>query len=118
MSDDNYMFQDYIHRVGRTTHVGRSGVSIPVKQYEIEWFIQIESLIGKKLPKHPAEEEVLVLLERVTEAKRIAHMKIKESGGRERRRRFRNNSRWPLTFAQCTLSWSKEEHLLGKTRRA
>ncbi|KAK9725778.1 hypothetical protein RND81_05G168500 [Saponaria officinalis] len=79
--------KDYIHRVGRTARAGRSGVSISlVNQYEIEWFIQIENLIGKKLPKHPAEEEeVLVLLERVTEAKRIAHMKIKESGGRKRK---------------------------------
>ncbi|KAL9240105.1 hypothetical protein vseg_014363 [Gypsophila vaccaria] len=79
--------KDYIHRVGRTARAGRSGVAISlVNQYEIEWFIQIENLIGKKLPKHPAEEEeVLVLLERVTEAKRIAHMKIKESGGRKRK---------------------------------
>ncbi|KAH9620572.1 hypothetical protein KSS87_002109 [Heliosperma pusillum] len=79
--------KDYIHRVGRTARAGRTGVAVSlVNQYEIEWFIQIENLLGKKLPKHPAEEEeVLVLLERVTEAKRIAHTKIKESGGRKRK---------------------------------
>ncbi|XP_074306910.1 DEAD-box ATP-dependent RNA helicase 10-like [Silene latifolia] len=79
----------YMHRVGRTARAGRTGVAISlVNQYEIEWFIQIENLIGEKLPKHPAEEEeVLVLLERVTEAKRIAQMKIKGSGGPKRKGR-------------------------------
>ncbi|XP_028114188.1 DEAD-box ATP-dependent RNA helicase 10-like isoform X2 [Camellia sinensis] len=68
--------KDYIHRVGRTARAGRSGVAISiVSQYELEWYIQIEKLIGKKLPMFPAqEEEVLMLLERVTEAKRIADM--------------------------------------------
>lgn len=97
--------QDYIHRVGRTARAGRSGVAISlVNQYELEWYIQIEKLIGmwhllyslegvrdlrkvpifiiytchvpgKKLPEFPAEEEdVLLLLQRVTEAKRISQM--------------------------------------------
>ncbi|KAI5674559.1 hypothetical protein M9H77_14923 [Catharanthus roseus] len=80
--------KDYIHRVGRTARAGRSGVAISlVNQYELEWYIQIEKLIGKKLPEFPAEEEeVLLLLERVTESKRISQMKIKESGGKKRRR--------------------------------
>ncbi|XP_009774491.1 DEAD-box ATP-dependent RNA helicase 10-like [Nicotiana tabacum] len=80
--------KDYIHRVGRTARAGRSGVAISlVNQYELEWYIQIEKLIGKKLPEYPAEEEeVLLLLERVTEAKRISQMKIKESGGKKKRR--------------------------------
>ncbi|CAL5375074.1 unnamed protein product [Camellia sinensis] len=80
--------KDYIHRVGRTARAGRSGVAISiVSQYELEWYIQIEKLIGKKLPMFPAqEEEVLMLLERVTEAKRIADMKIKEAGGKKKRR--------------------------------
>jgi superfamily II DNA/RNA helicase len=39
--------QDYIHRVGRTARAGRSGVAISlVNQYELEWHIQIEKLIG------------------------------------------------------------------------
>ncbi|KAA8527189.1 hypothetical protein F0562_008582 [Nyssa sinensis] len=79
--------KDYIHRVGRTARAGRSGVAISlVNQYELEWYIQIEKLIGKKLPEFPAqEEEVLLLLERVTEAKRISQMKIKETGGKKKR---------------------------------
>ncbi|PWA85007.1 DEAD-box ATP-dependent RNA helicase 10 [Artemisia annua] len=79
--------KDYIHRVGRTARAGRSGVAISlVNQYELEWYIQIEKLIGKKLPEFPAqEEEVLLLLERVSEAKRLSQMKIKEEGGKRRR---------------------------------
>ncbi|KAL2318589.1 hypothetical protein Fmac_032465 [Flemingia macrophylla] len=42
---------------------------------------------GKKLPEYPAqEEEVLLLEERVSEAKRLAVMKMKESGGKKKRR--------------------------------
>ncbi|KVH89408.1 DNA/RNA helicase, DEAD/DEAH box type, N-terminal [Cynara cardunculus var. scolymus] len=73
---------DYIHRVGRTARAGRSGVAISlVNQYELEWYIQIEKLIGMT-----EEAEVLLLLERVTEAKRLSLMKIKETGGGKRRR--------------------------------
>ncbi|KAG5053704.1 hypothetical protein JHK85_006214 [Glycine max] len=80
--------KDYIHRVGRTARAGRSGVAISlVNQYELEWYIQIEKLIGKKLPEYPAqEEEVLLLEERVGEAKRLAVMKMKETGGKKKRR--------------------------------
>ncbi|KAL0438852.1 UNVERIFIED_CONTAM: DEAD-box ATP-dependent RNA helicase 10 [Sesamum latifolium] len=72
--------KDYIHRVGRTARAGRSGVAISiVNQYELEWYLQIEKLIGKKLAEYPAEEEeVLLLLERVTEAKRISQMKLRK----------------------------------------
>ncbi|KAL6198864.1 PREDICTED: DEAD-box ATP-dependent RNA helicase 10 [Fragaria vesca subsp. vesca] len=81
--------KDYIHRVGRTARAGRSGVAISlVNQYELEWYIQIEKLIGKKLPEFPAqEEEVLQFLERVTEAKRLATSKLKEGGSKKRKGR-------------------------------
>ncbi|EEF48776.1 DEAD-box ATP-dependent RNA helicase 10 [Ricinus communis] len=80
--------KDYIHRVGRTARAGRSGVAISlVNQYEVEWFIQIEKLIGKKLPEYPArEEEVLLLLEPITEAKRISQTSIKNSGDARKRK--------------------------------
>ncbi|KAK7390013.1 hypothetical protein VNO78_25310 [Psophocarpus tetragonolobus] len=80
--------KDYIHRVGRTARAGRSGVSISlVNQYELEWYIQIEKLIGKKLLEYLAqEEEVLLLEERVSKAKRLAIMKMKETGGKQKRR--------------------------------
>ncbi|XP_020591812.1 DEAD-box ATP-dependent RNA helicase 10-like [Phalaenopsis equestris] len=81
--------KDYIHRVGRTARAGRSGSAISlVNQYEVEWYIQIEQLIGKKLPEYLAEEpEVLLFLERVSDAKRISQMKIKESAGNKKRRK-------------------------------
>ncbi|KAL5731948.1 RNA helicase [Ranunculus cassubicifolius] len=80
--------KDYIHRVGRTARAGRSGVAISlVNQYELEWFIQIEKLIGKKLPEFPAqEEEVLLLLERVNDAKRMSLAKMRETGNKRRRK--------------------------------
>ncbi|KAK8483937.1 hypothetical protein V6N12_044405 [Hibiscus sabdariffa] len=80
--------KDYIHRVGRTARAGRSGVAISlVNQYELEWYLQIEKLIGKKLPEYPAQEEVVLqMLESVTEAKRLSQMKLKEIGGTKRRK--------------------------------
>lgn len=80
--------KDYIHRVGRTARAGRSGLAISIfNQYEVEWFMQIEKLLGRKLPEFPAEEnEVLVLLERVSDAKRMAQMKAKEGLGNRKRR--------------------------------
>ncbi|PKA65323.1 DEAD-box ATP-dependent RNA helicase 10 [Apostasia shenzhenica] len=52
------MSQDYIHRVGRTARAGRS-----------------------------EEAEVLLLLERVSDAKRISQMKMKESAGNKKRKK-------------------------------
>ncbi|XP_050371466.1 DEAD-box ATP-dependent RNA helicase 10 [Argentina anserina] len=85
--------KDYIHRVGRTARAGRSGVAISlVNQYELEWYIQIEKLIGKKLPEFAAQEvEVLQFLERVTEAKRLATSKLKEKERGSRKRKGEGN---------------------------
>ncbi|XP_008808779.1 DEAD-box ATP-dependent RNA helicase 10 [Phoenix dactylifera] len=93
--------KDYIHRVGRTARAGRSGLAISlVNQYEVEWYLQIEKLIGKKLPEYPAEEaEVLVLLERVTDAKRISLMKIKEGGGNKRRKKVEDDEEEATRYA-------------------
>ncbi|GAB2234964.1 hypothetical protein Droror1_Dr00004238 [Drosera rotundifolia] len=81
-----YSFQDYIHRVGRTARAGRSGVAVSLlTQYELDPYFKIENLLGKKLPKFPAEkEQALLLYERVREAKRIAQMRIKESIGKKK----------------------------------
>ena len=42
-------------------------------RYDVELYQRIEKLIGKKLPQHPmVDEEVMLLVERVTEAQRYA----------------------------------------------
>ena len=44
-------------------------------RYDVELFQRIEHLIGKKLPLYPTvEEEVMSLVERVSEAQRCAKM--------------------------------------------
>eukprot|EP00531_Pseudo-nitzschia_arenysensis_P001868 CAMPEP_0116116682 /NCGR_PEP_ID=MMETSP0329-20121206/1166_1 /TAXON_ID=697910 /ORGANISM="Pseudo-nitzschia arenysensis, Strain B593" /LENGTH=520 /DNA_ID=CAMNT_0003610189 /DNA_START=24 /DNA_END=1583 /DNA_ORIENTATION=+ len=87
--------KDYIHRVGRTARAGRSGKAIAmVTQYDVEVYQRLEGLLGKKLPEHKLDEEtVLILLERVSEAQRLATRELKEqlstskgSGGRRKRR--------------------------------
>ena len=72
--------KDYVHRVGRTARAGRAGRAITIiTQYDIENYTRIEQLIGKKLPEFPADEStVLLLLERVTEAQRIAAIEMRE----------------------------------------
>jgi ATP-dependent RNA helicase DDX47/RRP3 len=87
--------KDYIHRVGRTARAGRSGKAIAmVTQYDVEVYQRLEALLGKKLPEYKLDEEtVLVLLERVNEAQRLATRELKEqlaarknSFGRRKRR--------------------------------
>jgi len=87
--------KDYIHRVGRTARAGRSGKAIAmVTQYDVEVYQRLEGLLGKKLPETKLDEEtVLVLLERVNEAQRLATRELKEqlvgckgSGGRRKRK--------------------------------
>lgn len=80
--------KDYIHRVGRTARAGRAGRAVTfVTQYDVWVYQRIEQLVGKKLPAFPAQEEtVLLLLERVTEAVRIASLEMREMQDRKRGR--------------------------------
>lgn len=92
--------KDYIHRVGRTARAGRSGKAIAmVTQYDVEVYQRLEGLLGKRLPEYKLDEEtVLILLERVNEAQRLATRELKEqlaaskggggSGGRRKRKGY------------------------------
>jgi ATP-dependent RNA helicase DDX47/RRP3 len=72
--------KDYVHRVGRTARAGRSGRAVTfVSQYDVELYQRIEALLGKKLPAFAAEQDtVLMLLQRVQEAQRIAIRELKD----------------------------------------
>jgi len=81
--------KDYIHRVGRTARAGRYGKAITfVSQYDVEMYQKIEHLIGKKLPLYETvEQEVMVLLERVAEAERLARIELSEMDDKSRKRK-------------------------------
>ena len=83
--------KDYVHRVGRTARAGRSGRSVTlVTQYDVEMFQKIEHLTGVKMEQFAAErDEVLLLLEQVSNAQRIATMQMRETdeGGKKGKRR-------------------------------
>lgn len=84
--------KDYVHRVGRTARAGRSGRSVTVvTQYDVEMFQKIEHLTGVKMEAFAAErDDVLLLLEQVSNAQRIATMQMKEAdegkGGKGKKR--------------------------------
>lgn len=82
--------KDYIHRVGRTARAGRSGKSITlVTQYDVEWIMRIEKVVGKKFDEWPTDKEDIALLrERVDEAARISanELRDQEREGRNRKR--------------------------------
>lgn len=72
--------KDYVHRVGRTARAGKAGRSVAfVTQYDVEAYQRLEALIAQKLPEFPADEQtVLILLERVNEAQRLAVRELRE----------------------------------------
>lgn len=86
--------KDYVHRVGRTARAGKAGRSVAfVTQYDLESYQRLEALIGQKLPEFPADEEtVLILLQRVSEAQRLADKEFRELQGQNNGRKKRHRS--------------------------
>ena len=61
---------EYIH-----TQTNKHTNPCAVYRYDVEVYQRIEQLIGKQLPVYPTvEEEAMALMERVTEAQRLARM--------------------------------------------
>jgi ATP-dependent RNA helicase DDX47/RRP3 len=84
-------------RVGRTARAGKSGRSIAfVTQYDVEPYQRLEALMNMTLPQYPADEAtVLVLLERVNEAQRIASRELREiqsNGSKKKKRKVSNEN--------------------------
>lgn len=81
--------KDYVHRVGRTARAGRAGRALNlVSQYDLHNYRQVEDLIGKKLDAYPLEEStVLLMLERVNEAQRIALNEMRDLADKKRYRK-------------------------------
>jgi len=77
--------KDYIHRVGRTARAGRSGRAITmVTQYDVELYQKVERMLEQTLPAFPCEEDAaLAVLERVSEAGRIASLQMRETDTRK-----------------------------------
>jgi ATP-dependent RNA helicase DDX47/RRP3 len=70
----------YVHRVGRTARAGKSGKAISfVTQYDVEIWLRIENALGKKIEEEDVpKDEAMVLMERVSEAQRVAIREMKD----------------------------------------
>lgn len=81
--------KDYIHRVGRTARAGRAGKSITfVCQYDVELYLRIEHLIGKKMTLYPyGKDEVMQFMDCVSEARRIAKIEQSEQNSKKKKRK-------------------------------
>ncbi|XP_020971763.1 DEAD-box ATP-dependent RNA helicase 10-like [Arachis ipaensis] len=71
----------------RTARAGRSGVAISlVNQYELEWYIQIEKLIARSY-QNILHKKRKFYFWKVSEAKRLSVMKMKEEAMGKKKRR-------------------------------
>lgn len=72
--------QTYVHRVGRTARAGKSGKAVSfVTQYDVEIWLRIENALGKKIEEEAVnKDEVMVYMESVSEAQRVAVREMKD----------------------------------------
>ncbi|CAD5224977.1 unnamed protein product [Bursaphelenchus okinawaensis] len=81
--------KDYIHRVGRTARAGKAGVAITiVTQYDVEIYQNVESNLGKKLDEFKvSHDDIMPLVEHVTQAIRHAAQRYKETNESQKKGR-------------------------------
>ncbi|PIA55011.1 hypothetical protein AQUCO_00800026v1 [Aquilegia coerulea] len=77
--------RDYVHRVGRTARAGRGGLAVSlITEHDINLIHKIEAEVGKQLEKFEYNEnEVLADFTKISKAKRIAEMKMRDDGFEE-----------------------------------
>jgi ATP-dependent RNA helicase DDX49/DBP8 len=87
--------RDYVHRVGRTARAGRSGTALTlVGEMDIELVQNIEAKVGVALQEYPQPDEKGILddMTKVSDAKRLASMALREQKFGEKRRV--NKEKW------------------------
>ncbi|KAL6074907.1 putative ATP-dependent RNA helicase ddx49 [Balamuthia mandrillaris] len=74
--------KDYMHRIGRTGRADKEGHAITlVTQFDVERVLSIEQETGQKLTEHKAKEtDVLVHLNEASTAKKLAELRLDETG--------------------------------------
>lgn len=88
--------EDYIHRAGRTARAGRKGRVITlVTQYDVQLILGIEELTKKKMELLDGvnEQDVLVLLTRVSNAVQAAKLRIQEFDLKSRKKKAKKKRR-------------------------
>lgn len=82
-------------------------------RYDVELFQRIETLIGKKLPVFPTqEEEVMMLMERVSEAQRFARIVSSSLHEKHAHRLF-----WSVELMNLSFSFFQEMKEQGDKRK-
>eukprot|EP00760_Papus_ankaliazontas_P002009 PhM_4_TR10788/c0_g1_i1/m.101470/K14777/DDX47, RRP3; ATP-dependent RNA helicase DDX47/RRP3 len=112
---------DYIHRVGRTARIGRTGKAVTmVTQFDIDQYLKIEEAIGKKMEEIPiSKDDVLLHAERVQVAEREATQRIREEtemGGVSNKRRKTATANIS-SMLDSDNAHEREGHALRVTRR-
>ena len=88
-------YRDYVHRVGRTARAGRFGTALTLAgEMDIELVQNIEAKVNITLQEHPQPEEKGILddMTKVSDAKRLASMALREQKFGEKRRV--NREKW------------------------